>query len=297
MKIYGRNSDLGKLITSESLPYNAVWQAIERFLVSNKREMDFDDDGLTDGDIELDEIYFKFAVNVSVIEDTVSFDAIVDGSFSARKKYKRDYDYETGSQWFRLTCEMTVADKLTSFTVKNVCTYTREEKRKTEFAATSNFVPIIAKEKFDAEAERILKKWYPLALTEPVAVPIKKIAEKIGLKIIDTVKLTHDFSVFGQICFADGHVKVYNEDKNVFTDFKVRRGTVFIDPDTYFLRNLGSVNYTIAHEVFHWERHRVYATIKSILTKNMTVAHRCPTVPKKNEFNVTMSDDVTCSTD
>jgi hypothetical protein len=114
-------------------------------------------------------------------------------------------------------------------------------------------------------------------------VPMKEIAKKMGLTIITDTHLTKDLSVFGQICFADGEINTYNEEQSCYIKTSVKRGTIFIDPNTYFLRCLGCVNNTIAHEAFHWERHRVYATVKNILTKKHIVAQRCPIRDEKKE--------------
>lgn len=55
----------------------------------------------------------------------------------------------------------------------------------------------------------------------------------------------------------------------------VCRRTILIDAYTFWERNLGCVKNTIAHEVFHWYRHRMYAAIKQILRKENLIACRC----------------------
>lgn len=57
---------------------------------------------------------------------------------------------------------------------------------------------------------------------------------------------------------------------------EVPRGTILIDAYTYWQRNSGCVNNTIAHEVYHWYRHRLYAAIKHILRNEKFIACRCP---------------------
>ena len=36
----------------------------------------------------------------------------------------------------------------------------------------------------------------------------------------------------------------------------VKARTIFLDPEAYFLRNLGAVNNTIVYECVHWDKHR-----------------------------------------
>ncbi len=66
----------------------------------------------------------------------------------------------------------------------------------------------------------------------------------------------------------------------------VRRGTILVDAYTFWARNLGCVKNTIAHEVYHWYKHRMYAAIKHILYGKDFVACRCPsnmTYPEKDK--------------
>ena len=66
----------------------------------------------------------------------------------------------------------------------------------------------------------------------------------------------------------------------------VRRGTILVDVYTFWQRNLGCVKNTIAHEVYHWYKHRMYAAIKYILYGKEFVACRCPSgmiYPEKDE--------------
>ncbi|GHV42209.1 hypothetical protein FACS1894187_24320 [Synergistales bacterium] len=51
---------------------------------------------------------------------------------------------------------------------------------------------------------------------------------------------------------------------------------MIIDPDTFYQRNLGCLNNTIAHECVHWERHRCYHFVLGILDGATTIACRCP---------------------
>ena len=122
-----------------------------------------------------------------------------------------------------------------------------------------------------------MEKYYPEALAEPMRVPIEDIAkEKLHLNIVQGYRTTDDFSIFGQICFSPGKVKIYDLFKTSEKEEEVPRGTILIDAYTYWQRNSGYVNNPIAHEVYHWHRHRLYAAIKSILRNERFIACRCP---------------------
>jgi hypothetical protein len=110
-------------------------------------------------------------------------------------------------------------------------------------------------------------------------VPIEEIVkgDKLNLNLIKGGRLTDDFRIFGEICFSEGKVKVYGILGNNENEVDVGRGTILIDAMTYWERNLGCVNNTIAHEAFHWHRHRIYAAVKGILRGEMFIATRCLT--------------------
>ncbi|MDR1538127.1 MAG: hypothetical protein LBU32_09065 [Clostridiales bacterium] len=104
-------------------------------------------------------------------------------------------------------------------------------------------------------------------------------------------RLTDDFSLFGQICFSKGKVQVYDIFGNNYTEVDVDRGTIIIDAYTYWERNLGCVNNTIAHEAFHWHRHRLFAAIRSLLRGEKLIACRCPINTPNDEKNAVWTDE------
>lgn len=158
------------------------------------------------------------------------------------------------------------------------------------YVDSKSLVPVIHKCDFDKKATEFLTKYYPQALEKPMAVPIREIAQKkIGLRVFMDYRLTEDFSILGQMCFTNGYVPIYDKGEDEFRDMKVRYGTMFVDPDTYFMRNLGSVNNTVAHECVHWEEHRPYYMSLPI-TDSVAVACRCPTTEKSEDTQQSWTD-------
>lgn len=152
-------------------------------------------------------------------------------------------------------------------------------------------VPVISKVQFDNVATEFLEQYYPDALKTPMAVPIIEIAKKkMGLKIIAEYRLSEDFSIYGQICFSSGLATIYDRDEDEYRDIKVRRGTVFIDPDTIRERNLGCLHNTIAHECVHWYEHRNYYLCNAGVDFSRPVAFRCPIEEKDECYQTEWSD-------
>lgn len=182
------------------------------------------------------------------------------------------------SQWLIASCEAIITDKLEIIKVSSVKPWSRDSKPSgSGVAASKSIVPIIYRKDLDKEATAFLEKYCPEALEEPMRVPIEDIAkEKLGLNVIQGYRITDDFTIFGQICFSPGTVKIYDLFKTSEKEQEVPRGTILIDAYTYWQRNSGCVNNTIAHEVYHWHRHRLYAAIKHILRDEKFIACRCP---------------------
>lgn len=155
----------------------------------------------------------------------------------------------------------------------------------------SIYVPHIWKTGLDAEATAFLTKYYPQALQEPMCVPIEKIATEImHLKVVE-YHLSEDLSILGQMCFTDGMAEIYDPVNDEYREIFVKAGTMIIDPDTYAKRNLGSKRNTMAHESYHWFRHRRYHLMAVQLAGVAKPVYRCPTVPKSESTQTEWTDE------
>ena len=121
-------------------------------------------------------------------------------------------------------------------------------------------MPVISKGSFEEEAARFLEKYYPKALEEAVPVPIRQIAESMGLTIIERELLSDGLD--GVLFLEDGTIQ--DEKKNMIIR-NAKRGMMFIDSRHYHEQNLGTVNDMIAHGCFHWYRHRPYHLLMKML--------------------------------
>ena len=117
------------------------------------------------------------------------------------------------------------------------------------------FMPFI--KDFEAEAEKFLIKYgYEDALVVPTRIDIRDIVTRcMSLEINETSSLSPDMSVQGIITFSKGIIQTYNWENRVYEGYEITTPTVFIDTD---LINSGYVNILLAHEAFHWYKHRQY---------------------------------------
>jgi hypothetical protein len=217
------------------------------------------------------------ATDMCLDEDTITFDAVVEAEIQIENSENGRYD--TGKQWFRIPCSVTVEDRITAFECRDIQPYKREPlKKDRKGACDANIVPIIGWKHLDEEATEFLKKYCSEALTTPIPVPIEEIVRKrMKLDLIIGGRLTDNLSIFGQICFSAGKVQLYDSLTAEQKTRDVKRGTIVVDIATYYERNLGCVNNTIAHEAFHWHKHRVYASVRSLTTGEKFIQQRCAT--------------------
>ena len=127
---------------------------------------------------------------------------------------------------------------------------------------------------FETEAEDFLRKYKcESAITIPQPIPIAEIAIRyMSLGIINTECLSSDGSVQGAITFAKGIVNVYDWYSGEYVGFCVPGPTVFIDAD---IINEGRVRNTLAHECFHWYKHRNYFNYKRTHENGVEFGIRC----------------------
>lgn len=259
--------------------YHPMWTEAYNYIYSHPTTLDLSFARIKYPDRAfLRDMLLEFTSNVEIGEDFLSFDAIV----SATIELHADDDYYGSrtcdtSQWLVLSCKAEITDMLKAVTISNVKPYSHQRKTATNgIAVSGNIVPIISKEDLEDEATRFLSRYCSEALERPMPVPIEAIAEKLGLTIIQNHRITEDFSVIGEICFSSGEIPVWDLFKCVKQNLHVNRGTILVDACTYLEQNLGRIKNTLAHEVFHWHRHRLYAAIKQILRQETVITCRCP---------------------
>lgn len=228
----------------------------------------------------------EFTRNIRIDENSLLFDAVVSCIVNLTEEGYRGIASSSVDQWFCVSCEAVIEDHLKSLTITDVQRYSPGSFQAASGQAVSkNIVPILYKKDLEDEATSFLKKYCPQALETPMPIPIEDIANAMGLEVIEGHRITDDFSVFGEIYFSSGKADVYDLFKCTTQRLDVRRGTILIDAFTFWERNLGCVKNTIAHEVYHWYKHRMYAAIKYILYGKDYIACRCPSnmvYPDKN---------------
>lgn len=225
-------------------------------------------------ELQLDGLTYQYCTNITVDEDVLEFDYIVDAEFTILS-YANEYDDGTedfGNKWLAVHCRALSCGNQRYF-VDSVSIYIAG-------TTTNRFIPMMARTDYDGEATAFLHDNCPEVFSSPMATPIREIIQnKMKLDLVADKRLSDDFTLFGQICFLPGLISYYDDEKDEYRDYAVQNATIFVDPNTLFYRNMGCVRGTMAHEAFHWHKHLLYARARNILEGDAYapfVASKCP---------------------
>ena len=184
------------------------------------------------------------------------------------------YDnYEEVELWLVISCSGNLDKKLEDFRINSISDY--NGKNRNNNPMDSSLVPIIPDNRLEEEAENILSVYYPEALSikargsNPVCVDPMLLASRMGLTIKQH-QIRENSSVFGQLYFKDAVAKLYDEEKKMMVPIEIEAGTIIVDPNTYLLRNIGSVNNTIIHECVHWNKHMKAFKLEELYNDEIT---------------------------
>jgi len=268
--------------------YNEMFNAVKKYVYSYRTSLELYSHVIDNiSYAELSEIYVKLVTVDERPGDILAFDIILDAEIEVRGAGRRDWETDSCSKWFVLTCTGNLAIGLTDFKILKTEPYNQKNYR--ENPLSDALVPYLQADKLDDAATTFLQKYYPEALTTPMPLDTKLLAQRMGLQIV-TQQLTEDFTVFGQIFFADADSEVYDIQKRQTTLRRFSAGTIVVDPQTFLLRNLGSVNNTIVHECVHWDRHRKAFELERLYNTSATQIKCIVVGGIKSETNRTAND-------
>ncbi len=248
--------------------YNDFYSYIENYIEENQDSLDLDIQNVHDvGGVSLADMEVKFASINDLPGMEIEFDVAVEVIIQVSERDYHYDDYDVCNQWFLLNCSGNLEASLSDFKISGIELYT--QRNKIDKPLSDALVPYMWADELDSVAYEFLKKNYPEALKEPMAIEPIELASKMGLTV-EVRDITKDMSIFGQIYFQDSQAELYDSETDEMTAIDVKAGTIFVDPKAYFLRNLGAVNNTIVHECVHWDKHRKAFELERLYNENAT---------------------------
>jgi len=250
----------------EETRYNEIFGSVLHFYNSIKDRLDLHTYAvpypkyITLDDITVEKVYFKD----DIFDQITEFKLAVRADFILKGDHSIDYENDTNYRKFLVTCNAIIDDVgIHKFRIIDIDEYITQPYQFNQ-GLSEYLIPYISTTDLDNRAELFLKKYCEEALDEPMALPIQKILEKMGVKAYNAPL---GKTIFGKSFFGNSKEKIYNDDNEIVEE-EIGSKTILIDPDVCFLRNIGSYNNTVIHECIHIEFHSKYFHLQSIIDKN-----------------------------
>lgn len=241
--------------------YDKIFNAIKPLVIRDKDEL---------GGNRFYNVTFAELADISV--DGVTFTDLGNGWLEIRTSVyadieiegqtKYDHDSDTINKPYNVFFKAKLENGLTHVSVIKTEEYNKARFDKQK-SLSQALVPYLYEENVESDAEDFLRRIYPKALIEPMALPVEAIAKSMGM---DVYYAPLEDSIFGKTYFGADTVTVYTdllgrETKEITT----QPGTMLINRNVFFMGNIGTANNTIIHECVHWDRHRKAFELQRLL--------------------------------
>lgn len=251
----------------EDVYYNQIFSNIKSYLYNNIGRLNLSTSIVPDpsylelSDFKIMGINFHES-DIDRIECKITIRAEIKISGHGR----HDYESDSTECWLSIPFAATLKNGLQHVSIGYASEYSRELFR-AEDALTKYLVPYIYVKDLDKHAEKFLERYCPRALKEPMPLPIKEIVEQMGL-IVYHAPLPD--GIFGCTYFNNANVEVYGNKACTETmETAICPGTILVNPDVFFMRNIGSVNNTVIHECVHWDKHYKFFELQKLLNPEL----------------------------
>lgn len=194
----------------------------------------------------------------------IIFNAAVEADVILKGMGKRDYDADVNNPWYTISFTGYLSDGLNMVTITGVDEYSADRFDKNT-SLSKYLVPYLYAEDIEKEAEKFLNKYCRQALKEPMPIPLDELMFNMGLELYEAPLPDN---IFGKTYFAEATVDVFNEDYEVVSQ-TIDPGTILLNPNIFFMRNIGSRNNTVVHECVHWDRHDKFFELQKLLNSDI----------------------------
>ena len=252
----------------EKTYYNEIFNKVKGYVFYNKDHLDVATSTVPDPKkVELEDFSIVSAIFSDAPGYQIQFDLVIEAEINVEGKGRYDWEDDSVGLWFLLPCTGILKDGLNTVRFGNVSVYSKKRFEETK-RLTRTLIPYISSKRLDEVAEDFLREYYPLALLQPMALPVEEVAAKMGLNIVEA-SISKTMTTFGQVYFSDSEISVYDRKNDAYTPMNVVAGTIVVDPEVFFMRSIGSKNNTIIHECVHWDKHKRYFELRKLFDNSL----------------------------
>lgn len=270
----------------ESHYYDLMFNQLKSYIIQNRSRLGYHSSLIPNPSyIELDDIHVQGVSFKGTEDDTILFRASIQADVIIKGRSRCDYEEDMVNSWFSIFFTGILRGGLNMVTITSVEEYTCDSFNK-ENALSRYLVPYVSSKDLDHHAERFLKKYCPKALEAPIRLPIGEVLEAMCL----TVHFAPlQDGVFGRTYFKDATVDIFDEEHNIETTH-IEEGTILVNPDAFFMRNIGSARNTIIHECVHWNMHYKFFELQKLLNPEIS-SIACAVVEKYEKPKDALSEE------
>ena len=262
----------------EAKYYNDIHRAITGLILKRGRNNSFYSYTVLDPSyFQVDDIHVKTVSFHSTDGNRIIFNAAVEADVILKGMGKRDYDADMNNPWYTVSFTGYLSDGLNMVTITGVDEYSADRFDKNT-TLSKYLVPYLYAEDLEKEAEKFLNKYCRHVLKEPMPIPLDELMFNMGLELYEAPLPDN---IFGKTYFAEASVDIYNEDGEVVTQ-TIDPGTILLNPNIFFMRNIGSRNNTVVHECVHWDRHDKFFELQKLLNSDLN-SLTCEVIEHKSQ--------------
>lgn len=246
--------------------YNDIHRAITGLIFKRGRNNGFYSYTVLDPSyFQVEDIHIKTVSLHSTDGSRIIFNAAVEADVILKGMGKRDYDADIKNPWYTVSFTGYLSDGLNMVTITDVDDYFADKFDKNT-TLSKYLIPYLYSEDLEREAEKFLYKYCRQALNEPMPIPLDELMFNMGLVLYEAPLPDN---IFGKTYFAESTVDIFNEEYEVVKQ-TVEPGTILLNPNIFFMRNIGSRNNTVVHECVHWDRHDKFFEMQKLLNSDLT---------------------------
>ena len=238
----------------EDVYYDEIFNRIKGLVYTHKDSFE-SDTVYSVSYVELEDIHVSGVTFKEQDEGLLEIRVSIDTDISVKGKGRYGYDETDEHRTYNVFFSARLENGLQQVSITNAEEYNPAKFDKDK-SLSQDLVPYLYEEDIEKNAEDFLKRNYPKALLQPMPLPVLEIAQSMGMKVYYAPL---DDSVFGRTYFGSEKVTVYKDyTLNEKVEIVTKPGTMLINPNVYFMRNVGTANNTIIHECVHWNRRQGY---------------------------------------
>ncbi len=271
----------------ENRYYDLMFNRLKSYIIQNRNRLGYHTSLVPDPSfVDLDDIHVQGVSFKGTEDDSILFRASIQADVVIKGRSRRDYEEDMVNPWFSITFTAILRGGLNMVTITSIEEYTRDNFNK-ENALSRYLVPYVSSKDLDLYAEKFLRKYCPKALETPMSLPLDE--------ILEAMCLTMHFAplkdgIFGRTYFKEADVDIYDDEQHNVVSTRIEEGTILVNPDAFFMRNIGSVRNTIIHECVHWDMHYKFFELQKLLNPEIS-SIACAVVEKYDKPKDALSEE------